>query len=118
MVFALVVISASTGVALALLGLALSLMRRGLDLSTFVLAAVSELTVLVQVVVALVRLALGERPDSLPLTLSYLITVVFVLPVGAYWALGERSRWSNVVLSVAGATVAAMMVRLWDLWPA
>lgn len=118
MVFALVVIAGASAFALTLLGLALALIRRGLDLGPFVLAAITQIVVLVQAVAVVVRLAAGDRPESLALVLSYLLVAVLALPAGGYWALGERSRWSNVIMAVAGATEAAVVLRLWDLWPA
>ena len=59
----------------------------------------------------------GDGPEgSAVLFVSYLATVVFVLPLAVWWALSERDRWSSVVVAVAAFTVAAMVLRLWDVW--
>jgi len=102
----------------ALVGVSAVFALRGLDvqLSPLVITAAVQLLLLVQAVVVVVRLALGDRPTSSALVLAYLIGALLVPFVGAVWALGERSRWGNVVLVVTGLTSATMTVRLWDLW--
>ncbi|WP_461120969.1 hypothetical protein [Saccharothrix stipae] len=47
---------------------------------------------------------------------GYLIAVVVVLPVGAFWALGDRSRWGAGVLAVACLSVPVMILRLNQIW--
>lgn len=79
-------------------------------------AALLELVVLVQSVVALVGLATGFRPAELATTIGYLIGIVVLVPVAWFWANSERTRWSGLVLAVAGASVAAMTFRLVVLW--
>lgn len=118
MVSVLVVLAGAALVGLTLLGAAFAVVGRGLDLGPFVLAALAEVVLLVQLVVAVVRLAGGERPESPVLVLSYLAAALLILPVAVFWALGERSRWSNAIMAVAGGGVLAMVARLWDLWPA
>ncbi|MGF1663854.1 MAG: hypothetical protein ACFCVG_15580 [Kineosporiaceae bacterium] len=118
MVSALVVLAGTALVAMTLLGAAFALLGRGLDLGPLVLAAAAEVVLVVQLVVAVVRLAGGDRPESPALVLSYLAGAVLILPVAVFWALGERSRWSNAIMAVAGGGVLAMVARLWDLWPA
>jgi Mg2+/Co2+ transporter CorB len=117
-VSALVVVAGAALVAMTLLGAVFALRGRGLDLGPIVLAAAAEVVLLVQLVVVVVRLAGGDRPESPALVVSYLIAALLILPVAVFWALGERSRWSNAILAVAGGGVLAMVVRLWDLWPA
>lgn len=114
----LVVIAGTALVALTLLGAVFALMGRGLELGPVVLSAAAEVVLLIQLVVVVVRLAGGDRPESPALVVSYLVAAVLILPVGVFWALGERSRWSNAILAIAGGGVLAMVARLWDLWPA
>lgn len=78
--------------------------------------AALEVLLVVQVVLALVRLALGERPDSLGAFVGYCAVVVFVLPLGLLWSLEERTRWSTVVLAAACLTAAVMVLRLQQIW--
>ncbi|MGF1654414.1 MAG: hypothetical protein ACFCUP_13980 [Actinomycetales bacterium] len=118
MVSGLVVLAGAALVGLTLLGAAFAVIGRGLDLGPVVLAAVAEVVLVVQLIVAVVRLAGGDGPESPALVLSYLAAGVLILPVAVFWALGERSRWSNAIMAVAGGGVLAMVARLWDLWPA
>ena len=62
-------------------------------------------------------MVVGPGPEgSTVLFVSYLATVVLVLPAALGWALVERDRWSSAVVAVGAFTVAAMVVRLWDVW--
>ena len=79
--------------------------------------AAVEALLLVQAVVAVVGMATDRGPEgSTVLFVSYLATVVLVLPAAIGWALLERDRWSSAVVAVGAFTVAAMVVRLWDVW--
>lgn len=81
-------------------------------------AAVLELLLLVQAGVSLVALASGDRAVE-PITfVGYWLTAVLLLPVGAFWAIGERSRWGNGVLAMTGFVVAVLVVRLQQIWAA
>ena len=76
-----------------------------------------EALLVLQALVATVRMVTGDGPvGSTVLFVSYLATVVVVLPVAVWWAMSERDRWSSVVVAVAAFTVAAMVLRLWDVW--
>ena len=79
-------------------------------------AAGLEVVVLVQSVVALVRLVGGFRPAETATTIGYLIGILVLVPVAFLWANTERTRFSGVVLAVAAAAVAAMTFRLVVLW--
>ena len=95
-------------------GLAAARDRRvsGLQL---LLAAGVELLLLVQAVVAVVLLP--DRPGIDAVTfVGYLLTALLLLPVGAFWAIGERSRWGNGVLAVTGAVVSVLVLRLQQIW--
>ena len=47
---------------------------------------------------------------------GYIITALVVPPAAIAWAVIERTRWSTLVLGVAGFTVAVMLVRMWQIW--
>ena len=79
-------------------------------------AAGVEVVTLVQTVIAFVVLAQGFRPVELATTIGYLIGVVVLIPVAWFWANVERTRFSGVVLAVAGLAVAVMPRRLRPLW--
>ena len=76
-----------------------------------------EVALLAQAALAVVLMVTGPGPEgSTVLFVSYLATVVCVLPLALLWAYSERDRWSSAVLAVAAFTVAAMLLRLWDVW--
>ena len=79
-------------------------------------AAGVEVVTVVQTVVGFVGLAQGFRPVELATTIGYLIGVVVLIPVAWFWANVERTRFSGVVLAVAGLAVAVMTLRLLQLW--
>lgn len=96
----------------ALLATCARLPRRG----TLGALALVELLVLVQAVVAVVLLVRGGRPDGVAAFLGYHVAAVLTLPAGAAWAVADRSRWSSVVLTVAGLTLAVLTVRMQQIW--
>lgn len=105
------------GLALTVLGVVLA--RRGALPGRLLLggAVAVEALLLVQAVIAVVGMVRGDGPvGSTLLFVSYLATVVLVLPASVAWSLLERDRWSNAVVAVAGFTLSAMVIRLWDVW--
>ena len=79
-------------------------------------AAGVEAAVLVQSVIAAIRIIGGFRPAELATTIGYLIGIVVLIPLAWFWANVERTRFSGAVLAVAAAAVAAMTLRLLVLW--
>ena len=79
-------------------------------------AAGVEVVTVAQTIVGFVGLAQGFRPVELATTIGYLIGVVVLIPVAWFWANVERTRFSGVVLAVAGLAVAVMTLRLLQLW--
>ncbi len=79
-------------------------------------AAGVEVVAVVQTVVAFVGLAQGFRPVETATTIGYLIGVLLLIPVAWFWANVERTRFSGVVLAVAGLAAAVMTLRLLQLW--
>ena len=68
---------------------------------------------------AAVRVLGADRGGvDLPTFFGYLVASIAVLPVGAFWALGDRSRWGAGVLAVACLSVPVMVLRLDQLWSA
>jgi hypothetical protein len=114
----LALVWAATVVALLLAGLgALStLTRRRTGLAHLATAAVLEGVLLVQAVVALVRLADGYRPEETATFLGYLAGVVLVPVAGVLWSRGEPSRWAGTVIGIAALVTAVMVWRLLRLW--
>jgi uncharacterized protein YqgC (DUF456 family) len=104
--------------ALALAGwsLAAALRDRWIGRGQLVLAAIVELAVLVLAVVAVVRLAGGERAAEQATFIGYLLTVVLLLPAATVLSFMEQTRWGSVIMAVAGAVVAVLMLRLQQVW--
>ncbi|NUT49100.1 MAG: hypothetical protein HOV94_17595 [Saccharothrix sp.] len=76
-----------------------------------------EAGLLVQAVAAVVALLTADRGGlDVPTFVGYLVAVVAVLPAGAFWAVGDRSRWGAGVLAVACLSVPVMILRLNQLW--
>lgn len=76
-----------------------------------------ELLLIVQLVVAIVAPFTGNTATgSLLEFYTYLISAILVPVAAAAWALIERSRWSTLILGVAGLGVAVMVYRMWQIW--
>jgi hypothetical protein len=102
--------------ALAVTGLALSLLDRAGDRLLLALAAAAELAVVVQSVVAGIGVASGHAVRSTGTFVGYLIGIVVVLPVAVAWAWADRTRWSGAVVAIGGVAVAVMTARLAMMW--
>ena len=118
MTTALVVPLTVVAALLTLAGLASTAAHRRIGLLHVGLAGVLEALLVVQAVLAGVRLA-GTR--ELPETATFLgyLAGVLLLPVaGLLFARDETSRWAGTVLAVPAAAVTVMVWRLLQLWEA
>jgi RsiW-degrading membrane proteinase PrsW (M82 family) len=108
---ALVVAAGLTCLALGLAG------RRPNDLTLGAMLLV-EVLLIIQLVVAIIAPATGNHPTGSALEFyAYLVGAILVPPLATLWALMERgSRWSTVVLGVAGLSVAVMLYRMGQIW--
>ena len=104
--------------ALAALGAVSTLTRRRIGLAHLAVAAVLEAVLLVQAVLAVVRLAGGYRPEDTATFLGYLGGVVLLPVAGVLWARTEHSRWAGTVIGIAALVSAVMVWRLVQLWEA
>jgi hypothetical protein len=68
--------------------------------------------VAVLVVVAVVGLFIGDRPDEWTTFVGYLITTVAFAPVAVYLARLEPTRWGTLILGVAALTLPVLVLRL------
>jgi hypothetical protein len=76
-----------------------------------------EALLLVQLVVSIVLVLQGQQAKGDTVEFfGYIITALVVPPAAIAWAVIERTRWSTLVLGVAGFTVAVMLVRMWQIW--
>lgn len=85
--------------------------------TTILSVAAVELSLLVYLVGSIVRVLGGEQIAGEPWEFwGYLLTAL-LLPVGAvYWAILERTRWSNFVLAAVGVTALVMAARMNQIW--
>jgi hypothetical protein len=81
-------------------------------------AGVVELLILVQVVVAVVMMAVDGAPDETATFVGYLLMILLIVPLGLFWALAEKSRWGTSVLVVAALVVPVLVVRMQQIWDA
>jgi len=105
-------------VVLAVLGVASTLARRRIGLLHLAVAAVLELLLLVQAVLAVVRMAGGDTPPETATFSGYLAGIVLVPVAGSLWARTEQTRWAGTVVAVTAAVVGVMIWRLLQLWEA
>ena len=111
---AIVSVSVAAGLLCVVLGLA---GRRPNDLSLGA-AALVEVLLVVQIVVAIVAPAVGNSPTGSALEFwVYLVTAALLPPLAVLWALLERgSRWSTVVIGVGCLAIAVMVYRMHQIW--
>ncbi|WP_445284078.1 hypothetical protein [Streptomyces sp. DSM 118148] len=82
------------------------------------MAAVSLLAV-VQLVVGIVQLARGEKPEQgTAIFLAYLLGAFACVPAAGFMSLAERTRWGSVTAAGGGVVLAVLEVRLYDIWGA
>src|SRR5690606_3115530 len=72
--------------------------------------------VLVQSIVAGVRLVGGERPSDLATFVGYLLTTALLLPAGVSLARMEPTRWGSVIAGGAALVVAVLTLRCLQVW--
>lgn len=86
------------------------------DVTLLSLAAV-ELFVLVYAVASGVRLLGAESLSGEAWEFwGYVFTAAMLPVAGFYWAMMERTHWSNYVMSAVGITVAVMLARMAQIW--
>jgi hypothetical protein len=108
----------AVAVLVALAGLASTLARRRIGLLHLAGAAVLEVLLVVQAVVAGAAMAGGQRPPETATFVGYLAGVVLLPVAGVLWSRTEPSRWAGTVLAVASLVTAVMIWRLVQLWEA
>jgi hypothetical protein len=80
------------------------------------MAVVTALTLL-QLVVGIVLLARGEKPEQgTTIFVSYLLGSFACVPVAGFMSLAERTRWGSVTVAAGGVVLAVLQVRLYDIW--
>ncbi|WP_156743273.1 hypothetical protein [Occultella aeris] len=101
---------------LAVWALVLAVRNTSVTFNQLIGAGVIEVALIAQMIVAGVSLGGGHELGD-PVTFwGYLITALVMMPVAAVVAFAERSRWSSVVLAVAGAVLIVMQIRVNQVW--
>ena len=92
--------------------------RRPTTEAQMVAAIVLEAALLVQTVIAIVRLVGGVQVDEGVTFVAYSVGILLPLPLGFYLARAERTRWGSLSLCFTAVVVAVMTLRLMQLWQA
>ena len=118
MTLPLVVAATVVAGVLTVLGLASTVAGRRIGVLHLAGAALLEVLLLVQAVLAVVAMAGGDTPADTPTFLGYLSGALLIPVAGALWARSEPTRWAGTVLAVAAAAIGVMVWRLLQLWEA
>jgi hypothetical protein len=79
--------------------------------------AVASVLALVQLVIAVVRLAGGARPEQgTVIFVAYMIAAACTIPAAGLMSLTERSRWGSAIVAAGGVILAVLELRLFDIW--
>ncbi|GLY27531.1 hypothetical protein [Kineosporia sp. NBRC 101731] len=89
--------------------------RRASNTMLLVLVAF-EVLLLVQLIVAIVLVTRGERPDETATFIAYAASELLILPAGVFWSAADKSRTSVLVIFVACFAVAVMTARMFQIW--
>ena len=92
------------------------LLKNKSDRALFWTIAATEAVVALQAVIGFVMMFTSDREIHRLTFGSYLVGLLFLLPPGTWWSLGDRSRGGTAVLLVAVLTLAAMVLRLSQIW--
>ncbi|WP_405425994.1 hypothetical protein [Streptomyces erythrochromogenes] len=83
----------------------------------FIGMAVVTVLVLAQLVIGLVRLAGGEKPDEgSVIFVAYLLGAFAAVPAAGLLSLTERTKWGSVTVAAGAVVLAVLEVRLYDIW--
>lgn len=105
----------SVGVGITLLAAGLVGARPG-PISIVATAGI-EAGLIIQLLISIVLVALGERAQTDTVEFfGYLIVAMIVPAAAGFWGLAERNKYSMMVLGAAGLTVAVMLYRMQQLW--
>ncbi|GAA0292134.1 hypothetical protein GCM10010302_33430 [Streptomyces polychromogenes] len=83
----------------------------------FIGMAVVTLLALAQLVVGVVQLARGEKPEQgTVLFVAYLLGAFAAVPAAGLLSLTERTKWGSVTVAAGAVVLAVLEVRLYDIW--
>lgn len=87
---------------------------RLIDDPLLIAVALVELAVIVQAVIALVRI--GSLETEKATFAAYALTLPFVPPFAAWLAIKEKSRWAMASIAIGAGSVAIMTYRMHQIW--
>ncbi|MGQ3381979.1 hypothetical protein [Glutamicibacter sp. TV12E] len=80
-------------------------------------AACTEVFLVAYGIAAATRQAAGNAVQGDPWEFwGYLITALVMPPVAFFWAISEKSRWSNAVLGASALVTFIMLFRMEQIW--
>ncbi|GAA1884019.1 hypothetical protein GCM10009837_01930 [Streptomyces durmitorensis] len=83
----------------------------------FIGMAVVTFLATVQLIVGIVQLARGEKPEQgTTIFVAYLIGSFACIPAAGFMSLAERTRWGSITVAAGGVVLAVLQVRLYDIW--
>ncbi|WP_159662098.1 hypothetical protein [Streptomyces mexicanus] len=83
----------------------------------FIGMAVVSVLALVQLVIGIVALARGDKPDQgTTIFVAYLLGAFACVPAAGFMSLAERTRWGSVTVAAGGIVLAGLEGRLYDIW--
>ncbi|GHH75614.1 hypothetical protein GCM10018793_19370 [Streptomyces sulfonofaciens] len=79
--------------------------------------AVVTLLATVQLVVGIVQLARGAKPEQgTVIFVAYLLGAFACTPAAGFLSLAERTRWGSATVAAGGVVLAVLELRLYDIW--
>lgn len=103
--------------AVALWSTAMAVLGRPPGPRLLLAAGIVELELIVQAIIAVVRLFLGHEDPPLGPFLGYLLVSVVLLPIVIRpGAEGARSRWDSAIIAAVCIAVAVAVLRLVAIW--
>lgn len=97
--------------------LTLGFLKRKPSLVSLGALALCELGLMTQLIWSIALVAGGARAATDTVEFFSYLIVALIIPIGAgFWALVERTRFSTMVLGVAGFTLAIMVYRMQQIW--
>ena len=80
-------------------------------------AVATELFLIAYGIAAAIRQVGGNAVQGDPVEFwGYFITALIMPPVAFFWAISEKSRWSNAVLAASAAVTFVMVFRMEQIW--
>ncbi|GAA1846308.1 hypothetical protein GCM10009836_27370 [Pseudonocardia ailaonensis] len=118
MIGALEVVAYVAAAAVALYGVLTTVRNRPPDRTHRIAVGAFEGILLIQAVIAAVRVFGGVSLPEQSTFLIYLLVSVCVMPIGLQFATAEPTRWGGTVIAVAAIGTGVAVWRLHGLWAA